>query len=111
LPPPFYKHCIASKLEQQLEIIIEPKNFGLSPEQFSALLERLEAGDEALVEVVFKSHFEICRSFLVKNFGIKIEKKIAEAVHLGDCHYQAQSSRCLAFPSTVIVLVASDLEE
>lgn len=49
------------------------KNFGLSPEQFSALLERLEAGDESLVEVVFKSHFEICRTFLVKNFGASHE--------------------------------------
>ncbi|MFN4254160.1 MAG: RNA polymerase sigma factor [Saprospiraceae bacterium] len=45
------------------------KNFGLLPAEFETLRQRLETGDEALVEVVFKKHFEVCRVFLVKNLG------------------------------------------
>ncbi len=49
------------------------KNFGLSQAQFEELCLRLETGDETLVEVVFKSHFETCRLFLVKKMGASPE--------------------------------------
>lgn len=49
------------------------KNFGLSPSEFEDLLRRLEIGDETLIERIFKSHFERCRVFLVKNFDASPE--------------------------------------
>lgn len=49
------------------------KNFGLSPDQFEHLVRRLEAGDEKIVELIFKSHFEVCRAFLVKSLGASYE--------------------------------------
>lgn len=45
------------------------KNFGLSPEEFLRLCKNLENGDENLVEVIFKSHFEACRKFLSRKMG------------------------------------------
>lgn len=49
------------------------KNFGLSQPQFDELCLRLESGDETLVEVIFKSHFDTCRLFLVKKMGASAE--------------------------------------
>ncbi len=45
------------------------KNFGLSPDAFNEHLEKLRRGDEMLFEIIFKSHFEMCRSFLVRKMG------------------------------------------
>ncbi len=45
------------------------KNFGLSEVSFARYLEQLQSGDEALVQVIFKAHFERCRGFLMKELG------------------------------------------
>ncbi len=49
------------------------KNFGMSPDQFVALVQGLEAGDETIVELIFKRHFEVCRSYLVRKMGASHE--------------------------------------
>jgi len=45
------------------------KNFGLNPDEFNMHLKNLINGDEMLIEIVFKDHFEKCRSFLVRKLG------------------------------------------
>ena len=45
------------------------KNFGLSEQAFAGYLDRLQHGDEALIQVIFKAHFEMCRRFLMKDLG------------------------------------------
>ena len=46
------------------------KNFGLTPDEFNEHLEKLMKGDEMLFEIIFKSHFEKCRSFLNRKMGV-----------------------------------------
>jgi DNA-directed RNA polymerase specialized sigma24 family protein len=46
-----------------------PKNFGLKAGEFDELLERLLHGDEKLFEIIFKSHFDVCRNFLIRKMG------------------------------------------
>lgn len=45
------------------------KNFGLTSEAFEVHLQQLKTGDEKLFEVIFKSHFEMCRNFLIREMG------------------------------------------
>lgn len=42
------------------------KNFGLSKDTFDQLTAQLKEGGQALFETVFCTHFEDCRSFLIK---------------------------------------------
>jgi DNA-directed RNA polymerase specialized sigma24 family protein len=42
------------------------KNFGLTPDEFNLYLNNLKKGDEMLFEIVFKEHFERCRTFLIR---------------------------------------------
>ena len=42
------------------------KNFGMTPEEFNLHLNNLKKGDEMLFEIVFKEHFERCRTFLIR---------------------------------------------
>ena len=41
------------------------QNFGLTLEEFEALIRRLRAGDESLFEHIFRKHFDDCRRFLI----------------------------------------------
>lgn len=45
------------------------KNFGLSYDDFNEKRKKLLSGDETLFEIIYKSHFEKCRSFLVRKMG------------------------------------------
>lgn len=45
------------------------QNFGLSADEFETLLKKLQNGDEQLFEIIFKTHFEKCRTFLVRKLG------------------------------------------
>lgn len=45
------------------------QNFGLNADGFDALLKRLQVGDESLFEIIFKTHFEKCRTFLIRKLG------------------------------------------
>lgn len=48
----------------------DPKrNFGLTANEFEERLNQLMKGDEKLFEIIFKAHFEKCRSFLVRQFN------------------------------------------
>lgn len=58
---------------KQEESTDRKKNFGLSRVEFQELLILLEQGDETLTERIFKSHFEMCRTFLIKNFRVSSE--------------------------------------
>jgi DNA-directed RNA polymerase specialized sigma24 family protein len=46
------------------------QNFGLTPDEFSALLKKMLNGNEMLFEIIFKTHFEKCRSFLIRKLGV-----------------------------------------
>lgn len=45
------------------------RNFGLTADKFQEQLEKLKQGDEALFETVYKEHFEMCRTFLIRKMG------------------------------------------
>ncbi|MBK8848019.1 MAG: hypothetical protein IPO27_16395 [Bacteroidetes bacterium] len=45
------------------------QNFGLTPDEFNEHLKELLSGNELLFEIIFKTHFEKCRSFLVRKLG------------------------------------------
>jgi len=45
------------------------RNFGLNADEFDALLIKLYEGDESLFEIIFKTHFEKCRTFLVRKLS------------------------------------------
>jgi DNA-directed RNA polymerase specialized sigma24 family protein len=45
------------------------KNFGLNAEEFHIYLKKLLHGDETLFEIIFRSHFDVCRSYLVRKMG------------------------------------------
>ncbi|MFK8105224.1 MAG: RNA polymerase sigma factor [Saprospiraceae bacterium] len=50
------------------------KNFGLSEEDFKALLIKLKNGDDKLFEHVFLSHFDKCVTFIVKKYNTNKEE-------------------------------------
>ncbi len=45
------------------------QNFGLNAVEFEALLNKLQVGDESLFEIIFKTHFEKCRTFLIRKLS------------------------------------------
>jgi DNA-directed RNA polymerase specialized sigma24 family protein len=45
------------------------KNFGLTAEAFEVHLQLLKSGDEKLFEIIFKSHFNTCRSYLIREMN------------------------------------------
>ena len=55
-----------STKEQRYDV---KKNFGLTPDVFNLYLSNLKRGDEMLFEIIFKEHFERCRTFLVRKLG------------------------------------------
>lgn len=44
------------------------RNFGLTPDQFEALTERLRQGDESLFETLFLKHFKYCQNILIRKY-------------------------------------------
>jgi DNA-directed RNA polymerase specialized sigma24 family protein len=50
------------------------KNFGLSPQSFVALCNKLKAGDESLFQTIFLAHFEDCMRYLQRKYNLQHEQ-------------------------------------
>ena len=49
------------------------QNFGLNPQQFTQLLEKLKQGDHSLFKTLFVSHFNDCKQFIRRKYGASEE--------------------------------------
>lgn len=49
------------------------KNFNLTEDRFNQLRDQLRSGNEELFEQIFLTHFEDCKSFLIKKYNCRPE--------------------------------------
>lgn len=60
-------------LELQNQKALAKKNFGLTEEDFGAMMKQVKIGDDQFFEQVFLNHFESCMSFLKRQYSCSHE--------------------------------------